>query len=217
MAMTDDLARAQQCGFGDRSGFGQRPAILVVDFARAFTSPASRLGADMAREIAHANRLILAARAAGAPVYLSTIAYADPVAEAGVWADKIHGLRELVLGSEAVEQDRRLALEPSDRIIVKRFASCFFGTTLEADLRRDSIDTLIIAGCTTSGCVRASAVDACSHGFRTIVAREATADRLHAAHEQSLIDIDLKYGDVLAVDDILARLSGDGERIKRRA
>jgi nicotinamidase-related amidase len=150
------ISPAQQHGFGNRSGFGLQAALLVVDFARGFTSPTSRLGADMAGEIVQANRLILATRAAGAPVYLSTIAYADPIAEAGVWDDKIHGLRELVLGSEAVEQDPRLALEPSDRVIVKRFASCFFGTTLEADLRRDSINTLIIAGCTTSGCGKSS-------------------------------------------------------------
>jgi hypothetical protein len=119
--------------------------------SRGFTSRASRLGAHMAGEIVQANRLNLATRAAGPAVYLSTIAWADPGAEAWVWADKIHGLRELVLGLEAVEQDPDLALEPSNRIIVKRFASCFFGTTLEADLRRDSINTLIIAGCTTSG------------------------------------------------------------------
>lgn len=202
----DDLQRAQSRGFGTSVGFGAKPALLVVDFTRNFTAATTDLGADMALQIAEANRLILAARAAGTPVYLSTIAYDDPAQEAGVWIDKIRGLRDLVLGTEEVEQDPRLALDPSDRIVVKRFASCFFGTTLAEDLHAQSVDTLIIAGCTTSGCVRASAVDACQHGFRTIVAREATADRIAASHEQSLVDIDLKYGDVLPVDAVLGYL-----------
>jgi nicotinamidase-related amidase len=205
--MTADLARARERGFGNRVGFGRRPALLIVDFAQSFTSAVHRLGADMAAEIAQANRLLAAAHRGGIPVHLSTIAYRDPVAEAGVWIEKIGGLRDLVLGSEAVEQDARLARAASDRILVKKFASCFFGTSLAADLARDRVDTLVIAGCTTSGCVRASAVDACQHGLRAIVAREATADRVRAAHEQSLVDIDLKYGDVLSVDEIVAHLA----------
>lgn len=213
----DDLERAQRRGFGNRVGFGAKPALLVVDFTRNFTSPATSLGADMAAEIAQANRLIVAARGAGAPVYLSTIAYEDPARDAGIWIAKIRGLHDLVLGTGEVEQDPRLDLHSSDRIVVKRFASCFFGTTLADDLRQDEVDTLVIAGCTTSGCVRASAVDACQHGFRTIVAREATADRIAAAHEQSLIDIDLKYGDVLAVDEILGRLASANGAFHRSA
>lgn len=213
----DDLRRAQARGFGNHVGFGARPALLIVDFTRNFTSSTTDLGANMAPEITEANRLILAARAAGAPVYLSTIAYEDPARDAGIWIAKIQGLRDLVLGTCEVEQDPRLALDPSDRIVVKRFASCFFGTTLAEDLRSDGVDTLIIAGCTTSGCVRASAVDACQHGFRTIVAREATADRIRAAHEQSLTDIELKYGDVLPVDTILQHLAGTRREIRRTA
>lgn len=213
----DELQRAQSRGFGNRVGFGDRPALLVVDFTRNFTSPATNLGADMATEIAQANRLIVAARVAGAPIYLSTIAYDDPARDAGIWIAKIRGLHDLVLGTSEVEQDPRLDLHPSDHIVVKRFASCFFGTTLAEDLKRGRVDTLIIAGCTTSGCVRASAVDACQHGFRTIVAREATADRIRDAHEQSLIDIDLKYGDVLSVDEILDRLAPGSEAIRRSA
>lgn len=213
----DDLQRAQSRGFGTRVGFGDKPALLVVDFTRNFTAPGTNLGADMADEIAEANRLIVAARAIGAPIYLSTIAYADPDRDAGIWIAKIRGLQDLVLGTAEVDQDPRLELASSDRIVVKRFASCFFGTTLAEDLKKDGVDTLIIAGCTTSGCVRASAVDACQHGFRTIVAREATADRIAAAHEQSLVDIDLKYGDVVSVDDILARLAPASEEIRRSA
>ncbi|MFC7556672.1 isochorismatase family protein [Pseudoroseomonas wenyumeiae] len=204
--MTDELARARQRGFGHRVGFGRRPALLIVDFMRGFTAPERSLGAAMEAEIAEANRLLEAAHVIGAPVYLSTIAYADPGREAGVWAEKIAGLRDLVLGTPEVEQDPRLRLNGAEHILVKHFASCFFGTDLAARLRADDVDTLVIAGCTTSGCVRASAVDACQHGFRAIVAREATADRIQAAHAQSLEDIDLKYGDVLPVEEILAQL-----------
>ncbi len=200
-------AEVRAHGFGDRVGFGRRPALLIVDFTRAFTAPGSALGAEMTGPIDQANRLLRAAHGAGMPVFLSTIAYDDPAAEAGVWRAKIAGLGTLVAGSDGVEQDPRLERAAGDRILVKRFASCFFGTDLAATLRDLGIDTLVIAGCTTSGCVRASAVDACSHGLRTIVAREATADRLADAHAQSLADMDLKYADVMAVDDIVARLS----------
>ncbi len=194
-------------GFGNRVGFGKRPALLVVDFTRAFTAGDSPLGAAMDDPIAQANRLLRAAHQAAIPVFLSTIAYDDPVAEAGVWRAKIAGLDGLLTGSAGVEQDPRLDRAPADRILVKHFASCFFGTGLAATLARLDVDTLIIAGCTTSGCVRASAVDACSYGLRTIVAREATADRLADAHDQSLRDIDLKYADVMPVDDIVAHLA----------
>jgi nicotinamidase-related amidase len=213
--VSDELVRAQQRGFGNRVGFGSCPALLVVDFSRAFTDPTHSLGAEMGTTIEEANRLLDAAHAAGIPVHLSTIAYRDPATESGVWGEKIDGLRDLVLGSEAVAQDPRLAQAPSDHILVKRFASCFFGTTLAQDLVHDGVDTLIIAGCTTSGCVRASAVDACQHGLRTIVAREATIDRFEAAHRQSLTDIDVKYGDVLAVTEIVAFLRDLPQRAQR--
>ncbi len=199
-------AEVRARGFGNRVGFGRQPALLIVDFTRAFTAADSPIGAEMAAPIAAANRLLDAAHTAGIPVFLSTIAYADPAAEAGVWRAKIAGLDGLLKGSAGVEQDPRLALAPTDRVLVKRFASCFFGTDLAATLGRLGVDTLVIAGCTTSGCVRASAVDACSHGLRTIVARDATADRLADAHAQSLADLDLKYADVMPVDDIVAEL-----------
>jgi nicotinamidase-related amidase len=164
----------------------------------------------MAEPIRQTNRLIAAARAAGCPIVFSTIAYADPERDAGVWGRKIAGLTGLKLGSPGVDQDPRLEVAAQDRIVVKRGASCFFGTSLDAELRTAGVDTLVIAGCTTSGCVRASAVDACQLEYRAIVAAEATADRLAAAHAQSLVDIDLKYGDVMPVDEILAALSGLG-------
>lgn len=206
--MQDQLAQVRDRGFAGRVGFGVAPALLVVDFTRNFTAPATRLGADMAAEIGEANRLIAAARHAGAPIYFSTIAYDDPVRDAGVWADKIAGLRDLVLGTAEVEQDPRLDVAPSDRIVVKRFASCFFGTTLADDLRRDGVDTLVIAGCTTSGCVRASAVDAVQHGFVPMVVRDACGDRDPRPHEANLFDLQAKYAEVVSLDTALDYLDG---------
>lgn len=207
-AMTSNLADVHARGFGAPVGFGLKPALLVVDFTCAFTNPSAPLGAAMEREIGEANRLIAAARQRGAPVFFSTISYDDPAREAGVWATKIAGLHALVTGSPGVAQDPRLDVAPGDHVFAKPFASCFFATDLADRLKGLGIDTLVIAGCTTSGCVRASAVDACQHGFRTIVAREATADRLAEAHLQSLADIDLKYGDVRGVDEIIRQLGG---------
>lgn len=204
--MTSDIEAVRRRGFGSRVGFGEAPALVVIDFIRAFTDPGHRLGADVSRELAQTNLLLEAAHRAGAPVILSTVAYDDPVGETGVWLRKMAGLADLVAGSVEVEQDPRLAIGANDTILRKRFASCFFKTTLADDLRRQGIDTVIIAGCTTSGCVRATAVDACCHGFHTIVARDAVADRLQDAHEQSLTDIDLKYGDVLPAAEIVGWL-----------
>lgn len=202
--------QVRQRGFGRRVGFGRRPALLVVDFSRTFTSPDERLGGEMAEPIRQTNRLITAARAAHLSIFFSTIAYADPERDAGVWGRKIAGLAALRIGTAGVEQDPRLDVAAHDRILVKRGASCFFATTLDAELRAAGVDTLVIAGCTTSGCVRASAVDACQLEYRAIVASDATADRLEAAHAQSLVDIDLKYGDVMSVDEIVAALSEPG-------
>lgn len=214
--MQDELLRAQQRGFGNRVGFGKRPGLLVVDFSRSFTSPDTALGGEMSAAVDQTNRLIAGARAIGAPIFFSTIAYPSPTRDAGIWAVKISGLLDLPIGSPEVEQDPRLNVRPEDVVFAKRGASCFFGTTLDADLRRAGIDTLVIAGCTTSGCVRASAVDACQYDYRVIVASDATADRLTAAHAQSLIDIDLKYGDVMPVDAILASLAGPAHPIDHR-
>lgn len=194
-------------GFARRVGFGRRAALLVIDFINGFTDPASSLGADVGSEIAQTNRLIAAARAHSLPILFSTIRYDEEnCADAGLWLEKIGGLSALAATGTGWHVDARLSKRPDDALIVKKFASCFFGTTLSSRLIHDSIDTLVLAGCTTSGCVRATAVDACQNGIRAIVAREAVADRLETAHRQSLTDIDLKYGDVCSVDDILSLL-----------
>lgn len=215
MALSPDLDTLVEKGFARPVGFGVRPALLVIDFINGFTDPSSPLGADVGPAIDQANRLILAARAHAFPIYFSTIRYDDAEClDAGLWLTKICGLSVLSATQDGCNQDRRLLREEHDAIIVKKFASCFFGTDLLTRLFRDRIDTLVLAGCATSGCVRATAVDACQFGIRAIVARDAVADRLEAAHLQSLVDIELKYGDVLRVDRIIAALAAIGKQVR---
>ncbi len=195
-------------GFSGDLGFGQKAALIVVDLINGFTDPTSPLGADVSPEIAQTARLLEAFRRRSLPIYFSSIEYDDPGAsDAGIWKLKIAGLTTLVAGSHASSLDGRLGRLASEPIVRKKFASCFFRTDLVARLIAAQVDTLVLAGCTTSGCVRATVVDACQYGIRPIVAREAVADRLAEAHRQSLEDIAMKYGDVLAIEDILSIIS----------
>lgn len=199
-------------GFARPLGWGKHPAVLVVDFSRGFTDPASPLGADFSSEIAATRRVLDAAREAGWPVFYSSIAYeTEDARDGGLWTVKIPALGALQVGGAAAEIDPRLGRRDDEPVIAKKFASCFFETDLADRLRRTDVDTLVITGCTTSGCVRATAVDAMQHGFRPIVVREAVGDRLAAAHEQSLIDLQAKYADVEPVGDVLAKIGRAGK------
>jgi nicotinamidase-related amidase len=195
-------------GFGLAMGFGAHAAVLVIDIMKAFSDPSLPLGANLDRQIVETNRILDVAHERKAPVFFSLVQYDEPdCADAGIWGQKMTGLYGLTAGSPIVALDERLHRLPSDAVFVKKYASCFFGTDLASRLQARRIDTLVIAGCTTSGCVRASAVDAIQLGFRPIVAREAVGDRSQPAHDQSLFDIQAKYGDVLSVDDIVAQLA----------
>jgi nicotinamidase-related amidase len=200
----------QDKGFGRRVGFGERPALLAVDFITGFTDLRSPLAGDLDTQLAATNALLEPARAAGIPVIFSTVAYDAELQEAGIWIRKIPANGTLVEGSEWVEVDKRLNQRPNETTLVKKYASCFFGTDLAARLISRRVDTLIITGCTTSGCVRATAVDACSYGFHTIVVEEAVGDRAALPHAASLFDIDAKYGDVVGLDEACSYLEGRG-------
>lgn len=199
-------------GFGQSVGFGRKPALLVIDVIQAFTDPDSPLGATATAEVAQTNRLIAAARARAIPALFFTIRYDDAqLSDAGVWIRKVAGLRTLLATGNGSDLDPRLHREVGDALIVKKYASCFFGTDLLSRLVSLGVDTLILSGCTTSGCVRATAVDACQYGLRAVVAQEAVFDRLEASHRQSLVDIQLKYGDVLPVDAVVEALQAMDE------
>jgi maleamate amidohydrolase len=193
-------------GFGGRVGFGSRPAVLVVDLIRAFTDERCPLASNLDAQVANTRRILDAARAAGAPVVMSTVSYDAALDEAGLWALKVPNNEWLVEGSEWVEIDERLERRPGDMLLVKKYASCFFGTDLMSRLVSCAIDTVVIVGCTTSGCVRASAVDACSYGLHTIVVEDAVGDRAPLSHLTSLFDIDAKYGDVTTTSAVVGYL-----------
>ena len=196
-------------GLGGRTGFGERPALLVVDMSCGFTDERSPLGADVSPAVAEIVRLLEVARVAGVPIVFSTVSYDADLVEAGVWPRKIPGQRVLVEGTRWVEIDPRLGRRPDETLLVKKYASCFFGTPLAAQLTAKGVDTIVVTGVTTSGCVRATAVDGCSAGFRVIVPRQAVADRWGPSHAMSLFDMDMKYADVVDVEEALAYLGGD--------
>lgn len=193
--------------WGRRIGFGQRPLVLVVDLARAFTEPPRPLACDVSDVIGASNRLIDAARENGHPVLFTTVGYEnDDLSDAGLWARKIGGQSDLRLGSDGVEIDPRVHIRSGDPVLVKKYASCFFGTDLTSRLNAGRVDTVVICGVSTSGCIRATAVDAIQSGFRPIVVREAVGDRWQQAHDQSLLDLDAKYSDVVELEQALAAL-----------
>jgi maleamate amidohydrolase len=188
-------------------GGGRRPALVVVDINNGFTDPASPLVCDLDDTVEAIRQLLEAMRRAELPVVYTTVSYGegDRVA-AKAFIDKVPVLLTLAAGSRWVEIDERIAPRPDEPVLNKLFASAFFGTPLQSLLASHGCDSLIVTGASTSGCVRATAVDALQYGYRPIVPREAVGDRNPAAHEASLYDIDLKYGDVVALADCLAAL-----------
>ena len=194
-------------GFHGRTGFGLRPALLVIDVNVGFTDPESPLACGLEGVVVAIQRLLGEARAAGLPVVYTTVSYdeGDRLA-AAAFIDKIPALLTLEAGSRWVEIDPRIAPLPDEPVLNKLFASAFFGTPLSSLLTAAGCDGVIVTGASTSGCVRATVVDALQHGFRPVVPREAVGDRNPAAHEANLYDIDTKYGDVVSLDEVVAHL-----------
>jgi nicotinamidase-related amidase len=191
-------------GLGGRLEPGRRPAVVVVDLVRGFTDPEAPPGSDLDAVVAATRALLERARAAGLPVIYTTIAYGAGELDSVLWVRKIPAMRVLVEGTEWVEVDERLDRRPDEPVIVKRAASAFNRTALDAMLRAAGADSLIVCGATTSGCIRATAIDACAAGWPTFVPRECVGDRAAGPHEANLFDIDAKYADVVGLDDALA-------------
>ncbi|NOT59454.1 MAG: isochorismatase family protein [Acidobacteria bacterium] len=204
--MPDTLNFYQSRGFAQRVGFGARTALLIVDFIKGFSDLSSPLASNLDKEIAATKKLLIAARKRKLPIAFTTTEYDAGFRDAGVFIKKVPSLVVLKKGSPFVEVDDRLKPRADEHVLVKKYASAFFGTSLASTLTAAGVDTLLITGCTTSGCVRASAVDSCQHGFRTIVVRECVADRAPEPHEANLFDIDAKYGDVVSLAETLAYL-----------
>ncbi len=206
MAQTEDKnAIYEHAQLGHKLGFGKKPALIVVDFQLGFTVPEqSPLAGNLSAEVAATNELIAAARKKDIPVIFTVVGY-DPHRQddAGLWPEKAPSLRMLTIGSDLVKLDPRLNQEPGDLVITKKYASGFFGTYLASTLTMQSVDTAIVTGCTTSGCVRATVMDALANGFRPIVPIECVGDRAQEPHQANLFDIGAKYGDVMPLQEVL--------------
>ena len=191
--------------FGGAAGFGSRPAVVAVDLIRGFTDPGCALGSDLGEVVAATRAVLDAARAARLPVLFTTVVYDERrEREAAVFLRKVPALGVLRPGSPWIEVDERLGRRADEPLLVKAHASAFWGTDLGERLA--DRDALIVCGATTSGCVRATVVDAMQHGLAPIVPAEAVGDRWADAHRQSLHDMQQKYGDVLPVAEVVAAL-----------
>lgn len=210
---TFDDARENYKGaqFNQRIGFGKRPALVVVDMVAGYTDPQSPLYAQGAvGALASALRVIEASREAEIPVIFTDVSL-KPADEAGsVWSRKTPLIDYFYEGSPLGQFAEGIEPQENEQVVTKQYASCFFGTTFAASLVSRGIDTLIVTGVSTSGCVRATVVDAVSHGFIPIVVREAVGDRHPAPHEANLFDIDAKYGDVVSEGEVLEFLKNCG-------
>lgn len=204
-AGTEELYRER--GFGTRIGYGDRPAVLVIDMARAFCDPSYKVGCDQTRSVEAIGAVLAAARAGGAAVYYTTVAYLPDGHDGGMFVRKIPALLELQLTDPAaMEIDPRISPAEGEVVFEKKYASAFFGTSLNSMLVSRGVDTLVLTGCSTSGCIRATAVDGVSHGYRVIVPEEAVSDRARGPHYANLFDIDSKYGDVVPLAEVVAYL-----------
>jgi maleamate amidohydrolase len=206
-----DTGIYQTRGFQRRVGYGSRPALVHIDLANAWTRPGHAFSCEgMETIIPAVQALNEAGRAKGVPVVYTTTAYQDvggPNSDMGLWGRKIP-CELLQLGSEDVEIDSRIAPADGELVLVKKCASGFHGTNLASYLNAHGVDTVIVTGVTMAGCVRHTTEDAIAQGFRPIVVREAVGDRVPGVVEWNLFDIDAKFGDVEALEDVLSYLDG---------
>jgi maleamate amidohydrolase len=198
---------------GQAFKLGERPAVLVVDFSRGFTDPECGLGAEMTSEVEATKRLLDTSRERGAPVIFTTIGFEPSLKDGALWTQKIPALGDLQIGGKWVEIDSRLERREDETVILKKGASAFFGTNLPAILATQKVDTVILCGATTSGCIRATAIDLLQYGYPALVPRECVGDRAPEPHEANLVDIQAKYADVVSVEDALSYL----ETVKGKA
>jgi nicotinamidase-related amidase len=186
-------------------GLARSPALLVVDMINGFTDPACPLGTHCPEVVAANIELLTAFRQRGLPIFFTTVVYHSQQ-QASVFRAKVPALNLLEPGSGWVDVDARMARQASEPLIEKQAASAFFGTDLDKQLRALQVDSLVVTGLTTSGCVRASAVDGLQNNYQTVIAREAVGDRNPEAHQANLFDLNAKYADVLSLNEIIALL-----------
>jgi maleamate amidohydrolase len=212
--MSDDTGRIyERARLGQSITPGSRPAVLVVDFSRGFTDPECTMGSDLTSEVEATTRVLAAAREKGLPVIFTTIGFEPNLKDGSLWLQKAPGLADLQVGGKWVDIDPRLERAEDEVVILKKGASAFFGTNLPSVLVSQDVDTIVLCGATTSGCIRATAVDLLQYGYPTLVPRECVGDRAQGPHEANLIDIQAKYADVVPVEDALSYLESVGDRV----
>lgn len=196
----------ERAGFRGRLGWGERPALVVIDVCRAYVDPDSPLYAGVEDAVASAGRLVEAARAGGMPVVFTRVEFEPGGADGGLFYRKVPALASFDRGSALGEFPVHPRPRAGEVVVTKQYASAFFGTTLASTLHGWGVDTVVLCGLSTSGCVRASGVDAVQHGFRPMVVAEACGDRAAGPHEAALFDLDAKYADVVTEADAVAHL-----------
>lgn len=202
--MSDNLQSNYEGVWDSRIGFGNKPALISIDFMKGYTDTSSPLYAEGVVTAVNQSPLLLEkARQQRVPVIHTNILYHPSFMDGGVWLKKAPVMKAMVPGNVFAEFCPQVEPMDSELVLTKQYASAFFGTSLAATLTAMGVDTVILIGCSTSGCIRASAVDAMQHGFRTIVVRDCVGDRHPAPHEANLFDIDSKYGDVVMRDEVI--------------
>lgn len=209
--MSDDLLANYARAYDTRVGFGNRPALLLVDFCHAYFAPECDLFAEVDDALASALRVRNAARQAGVPVILTNVVYHPSAIDGGRFFEKAAPLRHFIAGSPYGAFAPGLEPRDDELVVSKQYPSAFFGTSLASTLTSLGIDSVLLTGLTTSGCIRATCVDAMSHGFRTAVIADACGDRHPAPHEANLFDMNAKYADVVGEAEVVAYLGSLGE------
>ena len=203
VGLSEDYKKA---GFGGRQSLGENPALVIVDFAVAYLQKTSPLYAGVEDALASCERVLAAARSGEIPVIFTRVEFQPGGADGGVFYRKVAALKCFDRGNPLAELAPSLEIQPQDVVVTKQYPSAFFGTSLSSTLTSMGIDTVIVAGLSTSGCVRATALDACQHGYVTVVVRQAVGDRSDAVHEANLFDLDAKYADVLDEEAVIGYL-----------
>ncbi len=194
---TQDLSANYEKAYDNRLGFGQCPALILVDFVQAYFDHDCALYAGVEDALASALRVREVARAAGIPVIYTNVVYQEDGADGGVFFKKAPVLKNFIVGNPMGAWPSDLQPADDEIVISKQYPSAFFGTSLASTLHDMDIDTLIITGLTTSGCIRATCVDTMSHGFIPIIVADACGDRHEAPHAANLFDMNAKYADVV--------------------
>lgn len=204
--LDENYARA----YAGKTGFGRRPALLLIDFVEAYFDPDCDLYAGVDAALASALRVREQAQAADVPVILTNVVYQQGGLDGGRFFEKALPLRHFLGDSMLGGWPEGLEPQPDELVVSKQYPSAFFGTSLASTLTAAGIDTLLLTGLTTSGCVRATCVDSMSCGFRTIVVEEACGDRHPDPHRANLFDMNAKYADVVSEEQACAYLAGLG-------